>query len=129
LPRQIFADTFARPLTTKITCISQPSHLLTAAVIRLAIGVPVFFLYIAGGSAEGGGGAIPSNDTAFCFGVAVYSFFSGYLVTLASQAAPETVPSRYRSQVANLCSISFQSAFAAALLLALVLRALLFPDP
>ena len=98
-------------------------------MVRLAVGVPAFFLYIAGGSEEGGGGVIPSNDTIFCTCVAVYSFFSGYLVTLASQAAPETVPTRYRSQVANLCSISFQSAFAAALLLALGLRPLLFPDP
>ena len=125
-PQQIFSDTLSRPITTKLNCLSAPKNLFTASLLRLAFCVPAFFLYIAGG--ERGDGLIPSNDAIFAVSIGVFSFTSGYLVTAASQAAPYSVPYRYRTTVANLCTIAFQSAFAAALLLALVLRTLLFPS-
>lgn len=115
-------------MTTKLNCLTDPRQLLGAAAMRLVVGVPVFFLYIAGGSSEGGGGLLPRNDAIFCSFIAAFSFSSGYLVTVASQVAPETVPQRHRAAVANQCTIAFQGAFAAALLLALVIRPLLFPD-
>ena len=71
---------------------------------------------------------MPRSDAAFCVAIAAFSFLSGYLVTAASQAAPESVPPKYRTDVANVCSVAFQTALAAALLIALALRPLLFPD-
>ena len=126
---QIFSDTISRPITTKLNCLSDPRHLLGAALLRLVVCVPAFFLYITGGSStQVGGGLIPQNDILFCTCIAVFSFLSGYLVTLATQAAPVTVPERYRSAVANMCTIAFQGAFAFSLLLALAIRPVLFSD-
>ena len=51
----------------------------------------------------------------------------GGQVTAAMQAAPLSVPLEYRTQVANICTVCFQAAFAAALLIALALRPVLFP--
>eukprot|EP00802_Teleaulax_amphioxeia_P016116 Tamp_16226.p1 GENE.Tamp_16226~~Tamp_16226.p1 ORF type:complete len:447 (+),score=61.96 Tamp_16226:115-1455(+) len=118
---KIFSDTISRPLTTKLQCVSSPKYLLVAAIVRLGVCVPAFFMYITG--------LVPQNDAVFCGSIAVFSFFSGYLTTSAFQAAPSTVPPEYRSRVATVCAVSFQVAFAAALLLALGVRPLVFPGP
>ena len=123
---QIFSDTISRPLTTKLQCLTTPNLLLGAAVVRFVICVPAFFLCILPLSAAGG--LWPRNDAAFCAAIAVFSFLSGYLVTAAWQMATDVVPYRYRTQVANVCAVAFQAALAAALLLALAIRPLLFPD-
>jgi hypothetical protein len=93
-------DTVSRPLTTVFKCSPPPHHLLALALLRLALFVPAFFLYITP-PAPGEAAAWYVDDTPFCVAIAVFSFLSGYLVTAASQAAPKCVPLRYRTQVTN----------------------------
>ena len=125
--QQIFSDTVARPATTCLKCVKSDKAVLLIAALRLFLAIPAFFLYIA----PGGGNFVADNlksDVGFCVAIGIFSFFSGYLVTNAFQIAPTTVPPAYKAQVANMCSVSFQTAFAAALVTALLLRMALFPS-
>ena len=122
---QIVCDTLSRPVTTSLTCLQVPNFLLIASLLRLIVCVPLFFLYISGGNK---GPLIPSNDLVFCVVVGLFSFFSGFLITSAFIVAAQSVKDKYKGDVAYFCTIAFQTAFALALLFALLIRTLLFPN-
>lgn len=111
-----FTDALSRPATVVLPqIIRSRSVLLLVAVIRLAICVPLFFLYVFGN------GVLPRNDAIFTIAIAIFAGTSGYLSTLSFQLLPVSDPaSPITRQVSTIMNLSLQLAFFVAVGLAAI---------
>ena len=123
LPQVLFftkltADAVSRPLTMYLQLVKTPRQLLGLALLRTLF-IPVFFLYVA--TDEFG----EWNIVWLVLAIAIYSFFSGYIITTSYHMAPRMLDPSLGDDVARIMSLLFQAGLVVALVSALALQQLL----
>ncbi len=117
-----FSDTLARPSTVFLPrrlTITSPRTLVIVSSMRLLAFLPLFFLYTYTN-------IIPKNDVAFLVAAGLFAAGSGYLKTIAYQLLPEEgLRVQHKRQINSIMNLTFHSAFACAISLALLLWQLL----
>jgi len=117
---RLFADLLGRPATLYLSPKSI-KYVLCGALLRV-LTTPIFFVYSSTS-------LIPRNDLAITIGVFIFSFTSGYLVTLAYQLAPflihENERERNRTQQNSLLNVFFSVSVVLGLIITFIFRATL----
>lgn len=120
LPQVLFftkltADAISRPLTMYLKLVRTPKQLLGLALLRTLF-VPVFFVYVATDALG------EWNILWLVLAIAIYSFFSGYIITTSYHMAPRMLDPSLGDDVARIMSVLFQAGLVMALLSALALQ-------
>lgn len=112
---KMIPDVLGRPATILYKLKSE-NYVLGFSIFRFLF-VPVFLIYVLTD-------LIPRNDTALTVALAIFSFFSGYIVTLTYQIAPQNLSAAEKvnsPNQANLLSICFSSSILGGLLIGLIM--------
>lgn len=119
---KMIPDVLGRPFTILMKPRSE-GFVLTVTILRLLY-LPIFLIYTLTD-------IIPRSDFWITLGLAVFSFFSGYIVTATYQLAPDNLSEVEKSNTlkqANLLNICFSSSVLGGLLIGLILLLCLGED-
>ena len=111
---KLIADALSRPLTLKLRLVRTPSQLLVLALLRTLF-IPIFFVYVTSNALG------KWSAAALTAAIALFSFFSGYIITTAYHMAPKLLDRSLGDDVAKVMSMVFQGGLVVALLTAVLL--------